>query len=146
MRRRVELRGVVAVVDQDHEAACEPARGVAHPFHRAKIDLGAPARFERHIKTIEIRLQLGRRRRSFDQVQGDLFRVAIGLASVVDPATLKGSPYIILKGSPYIILKGSPYITLKGSPYIDVYLAQPIVSHHDLMRRQRVEELVRDQR
>ncbi len=71
------------------------------------------------MKTIEIRLQLGRRQRTFDQVQGDRFRVAVGPASVVDSATLKGSPYIILKGSPYIILKGSPYIILKGSPYIE---------------------------
>ena len=60
VRRRIEFARLVAVVDQDDEAAPQAPRGVADPVHRAQIDLDAPAGFERHAERGEI---VGRRRR-----------------------------------------------------------------------------------
>ena len=57
MRRGVQLARLVAVIDQNHEPAPQPPRGIPDPFDGGKIDLRAPAGFQRYTEAIEIILQ-----------------------------------------------------------------------------------------
>ena len=106
VRRRVELARLVAVVDQDDEAAPQPPRRLADPVDRAQVDLGAPARLERDAQP----------RRDTRQAP----------ASTADLRPSQSPERVCRCGD------------------VDVHLAQAVLAHHDLMHRQRVEQLVGD--
>ena len=67
VRRRVELARLVAVVDEDDEAAPQAPRRVADPVDRAQVDLDAPAGLERDAEPIEILGERRRRRRTLNE-------------------------------------------------------------------------------
>ena len=63
----IEFGGFMTVVDQDHEAACQPSCGLAHPVDRRETDLGAPAWFEIHPERGQVFGERGRRQRALAQ-------------------------------------------------------------------------------
>ena len=101
---RVQLARLVPVVDDDDEAARQPAGGRCDPVDRAEVDLAAPARLER------------RRRGDRDTPRA--------------PASTAGL---------------RPFAAAPPRRAVDVDLAQAVAAHHDLMDRQRVEQLVGEQ-
>src|SRR5262245_56346262 len=125
MRRRVELARLMTVVDEDHETTRQPPGRFTHPLDGRKIDLGPPARLERHAEPIEVLLK----RRSG---RGTLCSRQSQVASRQSCRTR-------------LMTCDSRLTTCDLRLMTDVDLLQPIVAHHDLMSRHRVEQLVRDQ-
>ena len=60
----VQIGRLVAVVDEDDEAAPQAPRDVANPLDGAQVDLRAPARLELDVQAIEVLGECRRRQRA----------------------------------------------------------------------------------
>src|SRR5687768_7505325 len=61
MGHRIQVARLVAIIDQDDEAAAQAPRDAADPLDRAQVDLRAPSGLELDVEAIEV-LGEGRRR------------------------------------------------------------------------------------
>ena len=121
---------LVAVVDQDDEAATQAPRRIPDPVHRAQVDLDAPSRLQDHAEAIEVGGEIGCRGRTFDSLQS-----ALSLSRQLAVVSCRSA----------VTQSTETELRLRLRLMTDIDLPQPVLSHDDLVGRQRVEQFVGDQ-